>query len=92
MNESLWPDEAGAPVREEVALARQAKAREFAQLYHIFVDDERGVRLLAGWHQTLEDRATQPGASHAEYAYYEGQRAFVRGIQRQIGIATTEDF
>lgn len=86
-----WPDEAGVPQAPEVALARRVKAREFAQLYQVFVDDERGRRLLAAWHQTLEDRTVNPAASHAEYAYYEAQRAFVRGIQRQIALSQTED-
>lgn len=64
--------------------ANKASALTFASNYTVFTDDERGRQLLAHWVKTIEDRDLNPAASHAEYAYHEGRRAFVRGIQRQI--------
>lgn len=69
-------------------VAQKAKAVEFANLYSLFVDDERGRQLLAHWVKTIEDRDVPPAASLQEYAYFEGRRAFVRGIQRQIELST----
>lgn len=74
-----------APPQQKAA--QQAQAVEFAQLYLCFVDDPRARELLTHWIEAIENRDVPPSASHAEFAYYEGRRAFVRGIQRQIAIA-----
>ena len=67
--------------------ARDTKAFEFAQLYLVFDQHPLAKQLLAIWVKEIESRDIAPGASHAEYAYYEGRRAFIRGIQRQIELA-----
>jgi hypothetical protein len=66
-------------------------AVEFAQIYRVFSDDERGRALLEHWVKTIEAHDVSPSASVQEYAYWEGRRQFVRGIQRQIELAKTED-
>lgn len=66
------------------------KAIEHAQLFLVFEQDARGAALLKQWIEGVEARDTPPNASHAEYAYWEGRRAFVRGIQRQVQLAKTE--
>jgi hypothetical protein len=65
-----------------------AKGLAFAQQYLVFVRDPNAAALLARWVTEIENKDVAPGATHAEYAYWEGRRAFVRGIQRQIDLAT----
>lgn len=66
---------------------QQARAVDFAQLYLCFVRDPQARELLAHWVESVENRDVPPSASHQEYAYWEGRRAFIRGIQRQIALA-----
>ncbi len=73
--------------QKEVQRAREV---EFAQLYLCFVDDPRGRALLDHWTATIEDKDVPPSASHAEFAYHEAKRNFIRGIHRQIKLANTE--
>lgn len=75
---------------EEIREDERVKALNFAKLYEVFEQDPRGKALLAHWVESVEKRDIAPAASHAEYAYWEGRRAFIRGIQRQIEFATTE--
>jgi hypothetical protein len=62
----------------------------FAQKYLVFsgpTADSRARELFEHWLAGVEDQTIAPGASPQEYAYWEGRRAFVRGIQRQIKLA-----
>lgn len=68
----------------------KAKAVEFAQLYRVFEDDPRAAALLKHWVDTIEQRDVPPSASLQEYAHFEGRRAFIRGIQRELRFAQTE--
>jgi hypothetical protein len=80
-----WLVDDGASATE----ARAASIRKglgFAELYTVF-DSGPGKMLLEHWVKEIENRDLPPNASHAEYAYFEGRRAFVRGIQRQIKFA-----
>lgn len=61
-------------------------ALKFASLYLIF-DKGDGATLFAHWLKEIEKRDLAPNSSHAEYAYWEGRRAFIRGIQRQVELA-----
>ncbi len=85
----------GAPdPRDPITQDAQEQVRQrnlaFAQLFMVFEQDPRGAALLKHWIEAVESRDTAPGASHAEYAYWEGRRAFIRGIERQIKFAKTE--
>lgn len=66
---------------------RDTKAYEFAQLYLVFDQHPMAKKLLAHWVKAEEARDVAPSASHAEYAYWEGRRNFIRGIQRQVELA-----
>lgn len=66
---------------------RNTKAYEFAQLYLVFDQHPLAKQLLAHWVKAEEARDVAPSASHAEYAYWEGRRNFIRGIQRQVELA-----
>lgn len=83
-----------ADAREDASpkekLAQRAQAVEFAQLYLCFVNDPQARALLAHWVDAIENRDIPPHATVQEYAYHEGRRQFVRGIQRQIALAQKE--
>ena len=66
---------------------RDTKAYEFAQLYLVFDQHPMAKQLLAHWVKAEEARDVAPSASHAEYAYWEGRRNFIRGVQRQVELA-----
>lgn len=83
-----WLDDEVTP--EKARKDQQAQALEFAKLYEVFVADPRAKKLLEHWVETIESRDVPADASHATYAFYEGRRQFVRGIQRQIQFAATE--
>jgi hypothetical protein len=87
-----WLDE---DVRDQemipVTPEQRKAAIEFAQAYKVFADDERGRALLEHWVKTIEAHDVPPSASVQEYAFWEGRRQFVRGIQRQLALAKTED-
>lgn len=72
--------DAPTPVTSEQA----AREIEFAQLYMVFEQDARGRALLDHWQKTIGRRRLPPTASLQEYAFAEGQRMFVQGIQEQI--------
>ncbi len=76
----LYPD------AEKNKAATAVAALKFASLYLIFEKGD-GKTLLAHWLKEVENRDLAPNSSHAEYAYWEGRRAFIRGIQRQIELA-----
>lgn len=68
----------------------EEKGFAFAQQYLVFAGptaDLRARQLFERWITEIENRDIAPNATHAEYAYWEGRRAFVRGIQRQIEFA-----
>lgn len=75
---------------EDIREDERVRGLNFAKLYEVFVQDPRGQELLKHWVESVEKRDILPGSSHAEYAYWEGRRAFIRGIQRQIDFARTE--
>jgi hypothetical protein len=75
------------PQAEKQKAALEEKGLVWAQKYLVFKMDPRARELLAFWAAEIENRDLPPNASHAEYAYWEGRRAFVRGIQRQIVFA-----
>lgn len=83
------PDPRDPPNDERQELVRQ-QALEYAKLFLVFELDTRAAELLKNWIEGVESRDTPPNASHAEYAYWEGRRAFIRGIERQIKFAKTE--
>lgn len=83
------PDPRDAPLVNPQEKVRE-KQLAFAQLFLVFEHDPRAAALLAHWIDAVESRDTAPNASHAEYAYWEGRRAFIRGIQRQVHFAKTE--
>ena len=73
----LYPD------AEKKQAETAAAALKFASLYLVF-ENGPGKTLLAHWLKEVENRDLAPNSSHAEYAYWEGRRAFIRGIQRQL--------
>jgi hypothetical protein len=79
-----WDDEVVADENREKL---RQDAIEFAQLYLVFAQDGRGKALLEHWVKTIEQKDISPDASHQTYAYFEGRRAFVRGIQRPLELA-----
>lgn len=79
-----WDDEVLA---DENRAKLKQDAIEFAQRYLVFVQDGRGKALLEHWVKTIEQKDISPNATLQEYAYFEGRRAFVRGIQRQLELA-----
>lgn len=79
--------DARSDVPPQLKAAQQAQAVEFAQLYQVFTQDPRARELLAHWVEAIENRDIPPHAAIQEYAYHEGRRQFVRGIQRQIALA-----
>lgn len=79
-----WDDEA-APDAQRSKLKKEAI--EFAQLYLVFAQDGRAKALLEHWEKTIEEKCVPPTASHAEFAYAEGRRVFVRGIRQQLELA-----
>lgn len=81
-----WMGEGQAQAKEN----DRVEALNFAKLYEVFEQDPRGKALLKHWVASIEQRDIPPAASHAEYAYWEGRRAFIRGIQRQIEFAHHE--
>lgn len=80
--EAAWLTQmdAASPVTDDAA----ARELDFARLYMVFEQDPRGRALLDHWKQTIGRRRLQPTASLQEYAFAEGQRMFVQGIQEQI--------
>lgn len=74
---------------EAAKLVRAAQARDFSQLYRVFVEDGRGAQLLAHWEKTLARRRVPVAASIQEYAFVEGQRDFVQQIRDQIELSNT---
>lgn len=87
MSDIDWTGDTDAAV-DAHRTEQKTKAVEFANLYSVFIDDERGRQLLAHWVKTIEDKDVPPSASLQEFAHHEGRRAFVRGIQRQIELST----
>lgn len=83
------PDPREKPAVDPQELIRQ-QALEFAKLFLVFEQEPRAAALLKQWSDAVESRDTAPNASHAEYAYWESRRAFIRGIQRQLQFAKTE--
>jgi hypothetical protein len=80
----LWDDD----VAPEAHRAQQkAEAVKFAELYLVFETDGRAKALLEHWEKTIEEKNVPPSASHAEFAYAEGRRVFVRGIRQQLEFA-----
>lgn len=69
---------------------QRAKAIEFAENYLVFEKNAQARAVLEQMETAVEARDLPPDSSHAEYAYYEGQRALVRGIRRQIALANTK--
>jgi len=80
--EAAWLTQmdAASPITDEQA----AREMDFARLYLVFAQDERGRTLFDHWKQTIGRRRLPPTASLQEYAFAEGQRMFVQGIQEQI--------
>lgn len=84
-----WLDLDGSETKKE----QHKAAVEFAQLYvEVFERNPAGKKILSHWVETIEGRDIPPSCSHAEYAYHEARRAFVRGIQRQIKFGLTGVF
>jgi hypothetical protein len=81
------PDPYLFPNAEKQTAERNTKAYEFAQRYLVFDQHPMAKQLLAHWVAEMEARDIAPSASHAEYAYWEGRRNFIRGIQRQVELA-----
>lgn len=82
------PRDAAQPEARE---AQRQAAVDFAKLYEAtFVKNSAGAQLLSHWEETVEQRDVPPTASHAEMAFYESRRQFIRGIRRQILLARTE--
>lgn len=84
-----WLDRVPSPFASEeqadaMKLQRALKEREFSQLYRVFVEDERGRRLLEQWEKSLMRRRVPTGASIQEYAAVEAVRDFVQQIRDQI--------
>lgn len=68
--------------------AQRDKALDFAKLYLVFTEG-RGKQLLEYWTSTIEAVDTPPDSSHAQFAYAEARRSFIRGIKRQIELANS---
>ena len=79
-----WLNASQDAVREE----QRGKALDFAKLYLVFTEG-RGKQLLEYWTATIEAVDTPATSTHAEYAYAEGRRSFIRGIKRQIELANS---
>jgi hypothetical protein len=75
------------PEADKQKAERNTKAYEFAQLYLVFDQHPMAKQLLQRWIRETEARDISPAATHAEYAYWEGRRSFIRGIQRQVELA-----
>lgn len=79
-----WLELDSGPEKGDVAQAE----REFAQLYYdLFVTNPTGAKLLAHWDETILRRPTAVNSPVQQYAWDEGQRAFIRGIKGQILLA-----
>ena len=78
-----WDDEDSVDVNREKL---KQDAIEQARLYTVFEQDARARALLEHW-EKIAQRNIPPTASHAEFAYAEGQRVFVKGIRQQIEFA-----
>jgi hypothetical protein len=87
MAEEKQPADWLFPDAEKQTAVRNTKAYEFAQLYLVFDQHPMAKQLLAHWVKAEEARDIAPSTSHAEYAYWEGRRNFIRGIQRQVELA-----
>lgn len=68
--------------------AQRDKALDFAKLYLVFTEG-RGKQLLEFWTSTIEAVDTPVDSTHAQYAFAEGRRSFIRGIKRQIELANS---
>lgn len=84
-----WLDAQPSPFASEETVAvakveRARQARDFAQLYRVFTDDERGRQLLAHWDEALLNRRVPVNALIQEYAAVEAVRDFVATIHREI--------
>lgn len=84
-----WMEGAEFAGAQELKERDEQKALEFAALYLVFDTEGPAKTLLKHWVETVEQRDITPSATHQEYAYWEGRRAFIRGIQRQIEFART---
>ncbi len=76
--------EAGSHQREQ-----HDKAIEFAQLYLVFEDNERGRALLAHMDEFCLNVRTPVSADIQQYVRDEAVRTFVAGIHQQIKLAQT---
>lgn len=79
-----WLDAGNQKVRDE----QRDKALDFAKLYLVFAEG-RGKQLLEFWTATIEAVDIPVDSSHAQYAFAEGRRSFIRGIKRQIELANS---
>lgn len=68
--------------------AQRDRALDFAKLYLVFTEG-RGKQLLEFWTSTIEAVDTPADSTHAQYAFAEGRRSFIRGIKRQIELANS---
>ncbi len=78
------------PERERERVAREAQALVFAQRYLVFqgpTADPRAKALFEHWAAQVRKQVIAPNASPQEYAYWEGRREFVEGINAQIEFA-----
>lgn len=79
-----WLDASNVATREK----QRDQALDFAKLYLVFTEG-RGKQLLEFWTATIEAVDTPADSSHAQFAFAEGRRSFIRGIKRQIELANS---
>lgn len=82
-----WLDGERTPEQEE----QLRKGIEFAQLYLVFVDTDRGRELLKHLDRVHLYKRTPVDSSIQQYAADEAIRAFVAGIHTQIELAKSRD-
>lgn len=83
--EADWLTDLGAP--QTATPEQKNQAREFAQLYRVFVDDPRGRALLEHWTKTIVNRRLAPPFRDGRLEFAEGERKFVLGIHEQLELA-----
>ncbi len=83
MSESDWLEGDIEQKRRE----QEQQAIEDAQIYLLFVDNERGRELLRRWDRDLLYLRTPPDSNVQQYAADEALRAFVARIHQAIEMA-----
>ncbi len=79
------------PNADEHRNEQLAKGVEFAKLYNVFVDSERGRALLDHWDKTVFRKVTPVEAPVQQYAADNAMREFIGGIHHQIELAKEHD-